>query len=975
MNSDKYFTISFGLAVAVLVLLLWICSQVVLLKSFTSLEEKSVRKNVQVVLSSLADDLSGLNTTAGDYATWDDSYKFVQDTNQRYIKSNLNDATFIHQRLNVILFVNISGTIVFSKGFDLKEQKMLPAIEGLQEQLKSNSLLLNYYKQNKSLTGILALPKGPMLIASQPILTSEGKGPIKGMLLMGRYLTSPEIKRLSAKTHLDISFQPFRESQILPKLELTSHSLNKNKQIIVDPSGTESISGYTLVRDIYNNPAYVAQVRRDRDISRHGRKTIHFFMLLITGITLAFGLVIKTVFHKLLLSRQAHTESENRYCTIVEQAAEGIILIDPETRRFLQTNGAFQNLLGYSPEQLSELTLDDISVQHPENVSALMQRVVIERLPFTGEHYYKCQDTSQCDVELCANLVSYYGKEVICIVAHDITERKKAEDALRKANEELETRITERTIELIQLNLDLSIEINERKQAEKALLESEKRNRTIIETTIEGICILDAEGKTVFINNQMTKMLCYSPKEMTGKVLTEYMNVEEQIIALAKFENHRHGNKERYDAKFRRKDGTDLWVIVSGNPLYDENGNFTGVLNMITDVSERKKLEDHFRESQKMQGIGQLAGGIAHEFNNILTIILGYANLTSNQLDKSDSAYDYIKSIITASTRAADLTHGLLAYSRKQIMIKKPVNINQKLKNTVNILSSLIGEEILIQSNLTEAALPILADSEQIERVFLILASNARDALEANGGVLKISSEMITVEADDRIIHGFEHPGQYARITFTDTGAGMNETTKSRIFEPFFTTKEVGKGTGLGLSIAYGILDKHDGYIRCASKPDKGTTFELYLPIISLPEKVEEAKPSLFSRDLSEICTEAILIAEDDPELRDLIGTVLKRAGYETIQAVNGKEAVIKFKANQDRVKLLVFDVIMPVKNGKEAYEEIRAIKPEIKAIFTSGYSAEVIREKELFEEHINFISKPLSPEQLLAKVRRALNN
>jgi PAS domain S-box-containing protein len=213
-------------------------------------------------------------------------------------------------------------------------------------------------------------------------------------------------------------------------------------------------------------------------------------------------------------------------------------------------------------------------------------------------------------------------------------------------------------------------------------------------------------------------MLGYLPEEMIGKSITEYMNIEEQIIALDKFENHRQGNKEQYDAKFRRKDGTNLWTIVSGNPLYDENGNFTGALNMITDVSERKKLEDHFRESQKMQGIGQLAGGIAHEFNNILTIILGYANLTSNQLDKSDSTYDYIKSIITATTRAADLTHGLLAYSRKQIMIKKPVNINERLKNTVKILSSLVGEEISIQAHLTEAALPILADSEQIERVF-----------------------------------------------------------------------------------------------------------------------------------------------------------------------------------------------------------------------------------------------------------------
>jgi PAS domain S-box-containing protein len=424
MNSDRYFTISYGLAVAVLVVLLWICSQVVLLKSFTSLEENSVRKNVQVVLNTLTDDLSNLNSIATHFATADDSNAFIQDSNPRYIKENLNALTFIHQRLNVILFINTSGTIVFSRGFDLKEQKIVPEIAGLQEHLKHGSLLLNYYKQNKSMTGILALPKGPMFISSHPVLNSEGKGSIKGMLLMGRYLTPTEIAQLSQKTHLDLTFQPFRESQALPKLDLSLHSFNRTRQIVVEPSGSDSISGYTLIRDLYNHPAYVVKVKRDRDISRYGRKTIHFFMLLITGITLAFGLVIKTVFHKLLLSRQAHTESENRYCTIVEQAAEGIILVDPETRRFLQTNGAFQNLLGYSPEQLSELTLDDITVQHPEYVEALMQQVVKERLPFTGEQDYMCLDTSQRDVELCANLVSYYGKEAICIVAHYITERK-----------------------------------------------------------------------------------------------------------------------------------------------------------------------------------------------------------------------------------------------------------------------------------------------------------------------------------------------------------------------------------------------------------------------------------------------------------------------------------------------------------------------------------------------------------------------
>ena len=376
---------------------------------------------------------------------------------------------------------------------------------------------------------------------------------------------------------------------------------------------------------------------------------------------------------------------------------------------------------------------------------------------------------------------------------------------------------------------------------------------------------------------------------------------------------------------------------------------------------------------QKMDAIGQLAGGIAHDFNNILTAIVGYGHIALMKMAADDPQRLNIEHMLKAADRAARLTQNLLVLSRKQIMDRKPVDLNEIIRTVEKLLLRIIGEDIKVETILHEGAVDVFADSGQIEQVLMNLATNARDAMQELRRTFTIATEVIDIDDEFVKIHGYGKPGAYALITATDTGTGMDEATRERIFEPFFTTKEFGKGTGLGLSIVYGIIKQHDGYINCYSEINRGTTFKIYLPVFKIAA-VREAKPAETAGIPPARGTETILLAEDEESVRRLIRDVLKESGYKVIETVDGEEAVSKFMENKDTIDLLLLDVVMPKMSGKEAYEIIKKVKPDIKLLMTSGYSADFISKKGIIEEGLNFLAKPMSPANLLKKVREALD-
>jgi PAS domain S-box-containing protein len=416
------------------------------------------------------------------------------------------------------------------------------------------------------------------------------------------------------------------------------------------------------------------------------------------------------------------------------------------------------------------------------------------------------------------------------------------------------------------------------------------------------------------------------------------------------------------------KDGRVRWVRDTPVPRYNQEGSLIACDGIVTDITEQKILERQLFQSNKMEAIGQLAGGIAHDFNNILTAIIGFSTIIEMDMDEDDPNRVNVEHILVAAGRAADLTGSLLTFSRKQVINPQPVDLNQIIGKTEKFLQRIIGEDIDFKASICQDVLTVNADSGQIEQVLMNLATNARDAMPKGG---LISLETGTVEMDEEYVkaNGYGKPGSYAVISFSDTGEGMDETTCKKVFEPFFTTKEVGKGTGLGLSIVYGILKQHDGFINVYSEPGNGTTFKIYLPLIHAEVAVSPAG----KEEILEGGTETILVADDDASLRELSEKFLVMFGYTIITAVDGLDALAKFRENRDKIDLVILDIIMPKMNGKDAFDEMRKINSDVKAIFISGYTGEIIHKRGILDQTLVFVSKPLNLRKLLIKVREVL--
>ena len=391
------------------------------------------------------------------------------------------------------------------------------------------------------------------------------------------------------------------------------------------------------------------------------------------------------------------------------------------------------------------------------------------------------------------------------------------------------------------------------------------------------------------------------------------------------------------------KSGDVVWVEAS-IVLVTWEGSPASLV-FLRDITVQKKLEAQLLQAQKMEAIGQLAGGVAHDFNNLLTAIIGYGHLLRNEVSKEDRTNSYISQILNAAERAAILTNDLLTFSRKQVVNLQPVDLNNIIRNMESLLVRVIGEDIKLSTILKDVDLIIMADSTQIDQILMNLATNSLDAMPKGGSII-ISTDRMEINGEYIRTYGYGKPGPYALLSVEDTGIGMDEKIIKRIYEPFFTTKEVGKGTGLGLAMVYGIVKQHDGYINVHSEPGRGTTFKILLPLAqSLVQEIKPKDPQKLKGG-----TETILIGEDDLQVRNFLKEVLSNAGYQIMEAVDGEDAINVFHKNKDNIHLLILDVIMPKKTGKEVCGEIRKLKPDMKTIFVSGYGADVINKKGILD-------------------------
>ena len=433
----------------------------------------------------------------------------------------------------------------------------------------------------------------------------------------------------------------------------------------------------------------------------------------------------------------------------------------------------------------------------------------------------------------------------------------------------------------------------------------------------------------------------------------------------------------RYEKWVDYPDGRRILQDTLKTPYYDHDGKLLGLIGVSRDITEqrmaeeeRKNLETQLNQAQKMEAIGQLAGGIAHDFNNILTAIVGYSEIILLRLEKGNPLRYFAEQVLASAERAEELTHGLLAFSRKQVIHTKPIDLCEVVREVKKMLIRLVPEDIEFHSTFVERNLIVMADKGQIEQVLMNLVTNARDAMP-KGGSLAIDVSYSVMDEKFVHAHGFGEPGCYACISVTDTGQGMDKDTSKKIFEPFFTTKEVGKGTGLGMAIIYGIVKQHNGYINVYSETGIGTTFRIYLPLIN--GEVEQTQKTR-NIELPTGGNETILLAEDDAMVRELHGMILADAGYTVIEATNGQDALEKLIKCQAAVDILVSDVIMPKMDGKKLYEEIKKLRPDMKVLFMSGYTKDIVIERGIIDDEVSFITKPVMPSELLIGLRKILD-
>jgi PAS domain S-box-containing protein len=673
---------------------------------------------------------------------------------------------------------------------------------------------------------------------------------------------------------------------------------------------------------------------------QHGARRIRVFSR-----TLAAGRkkLVHSIWHDVpgpALAGKELGDDESKYRALFEGSPDAIFIADPDTGTILDANPAASRLVARRREEIIGLHQSEL---HPPRNDQLSRKNFEQHVRETSgggithltENIIIRPDGTEVPVEILAQTVVIKGKKIIQGVFRDITERKRVDEALRT---------------------------------------SEAFVKNILETVDEGFIVIAHDYKIVSANRAFLDQVKATLDEVIGKHCHEVSHRSakacykrgEDCSVKRTFET---GDPHTALHVHYDKNKNPIYTEIKSYPLKDAQGNIVSAIEIINNVTDKKKLEAQLRHSQKMEAIGQLAGGIAHDFNNILTAVTGYGSLMKAKMGKDDPLRNYLDQMMDAAMRAASLTRGLLAFSRKQSISFRPENLNRIIENVEKFLQRIIGEDISLSVSLAERDLNVMADSGQIEQVLVNLATNAKDVMP-EGGHLIISTDSVELGSEFIRSHGYGQRGSYALIVISDTGAGIDEKSRERIFEPFFTTKDVGKGTGLGLSIVYGIVKQHNGYITCDSEPGKGTTFRIYLPTIKLQVPRRETDVDLPVRG----GTETILIAEDDVTVRLLVKEILEKYGYTVIAALDGEDAINRFAEHRDSIKLLVLDIIMPKKNGKEVYEEIRKVRPDVQVLFSSGYTADILSRKGILKEDLQFIAKPISAMDLLRRVRKELD-
>ncbi|MBI4563868.1 MAG: PAS domain S-box protein [Planctomycetes bacterium] len=513
-------------------------------------------------------------------------------------------------------------------------------------------------------------------------------------------------------------------------------------------------------------------------------------------------------------------------------------------------------------------------------------------------------------------------------------------------------------------------EVTGRKVAEAALRESEKRYETLARMSPVGIFRAGADGRCVHVNERWCRITGFGPDEAKDDGWMASIHPEDRERVVAEWRRSvKNRSPFELEYRFRRPDGGVSWVFSQVVAEADPSGQVEGYVAAITDITEKRRLEERYNQAQKMEAVGRLAGGVAHDFNNMLTAIIGYSELLLAQLSPGDPMRENVEEIHKAGQRAAGLTRQLLAFSRRQMVEPRVLDLNSCVAGVEKLLRRLIGEDVELVTAPARDLWPVRGDPGQVEQVLMNLAVNSRDAMP-QGGKLTIETANVELDVEYVQIHADVRPGGYVLLAISDTGCGMTKEVFSHLFEPFFTTKEKDKGTGLGLATVYGIVKQNGGHICVYSEVGHGTTFKIYLPRAGASKRESSVRPPKIDKR----GTETILLVEDEGAVRKFSRKVLEHQGYRVLQAENGEEALRMCERHHAPIDLLVTDVVMPRMGGPELAKRMAGVRPRMKVLYLSGYTTNAMVHQGIRDPDLAFLQKPFSSDALIRKVRETLD-
>jgi PAS domain S-box-containing protein len=844
--------------------------------------------------------------------------------------------------------------------------------------------------------GVLVLGIDPRtsfypLLQSSPVRTTTGE-----MLLVKR----------DGESVLFLNELRFRKNAALSlKMPLSGQSLPAARAVQghegvcegIDYRGEAVLAAITAIPD---SPWFLIAKIDTAEVLGPALREVVFISILILAFVAVAGISIMLFWRQQQLDAERHQyalELERRSISqqyeYLKKYANDIILLFDEQGVILEANDRALSAYGYRREELLQMPVSQLRAPETRSTFAADMQIIGRQGGLVFETVHQRKDGSTFPVEISARLMELEGRKLYQSIVRDITERKKAEEEIARRDVLLGRVAKSSSYLLAAADVSAVIPgvlegIGHDAGVDRVYVFNNHDDPQTGEHRMSQLYEWSHETVTPQIDNPELQSLSYGSfpgwyeilasgssvkgfvRDFTETIRShlEPQNIRSLLLVPINIAGAFWGFIGFDDCKQAR-----AWSDSEISILSTLAGSIGNAIQRRQAEQDQERLQVQLYQSQKMEAVGHLAGGIAHDFNNILTAIMGYGSLLQAKLNEKDPLRSHVDQILTSAERAAALVRSLLAYSRKQIINPKPVTINEIVVNVENMLHRIIGEDINLQTKLSEHDTTAVADAGQIEQLLINLATNARDAMPA-GGLLTIITGRAEMDEEFIKAHGYGTQGTYVLLAVSDTGSGMDEKTRRQIFEPFFTTKEVGKGTGLGLSTVYGIVKQHNGFINCYSEPGRGTTFKIYLPLVTRPSG-PAVQPSAIARPpVLQGGSETILLAEDDDDLRKLIRQVLEDFGYTVLEAADGDAAMALFTEHHNDINLLLLDIIMPKKNGREAYIEMRKIEPAIKALFTSGYTADIIHKQGLLEQGLEFILKPVLPTELLKKVRDVLD-